>query len=86
MQLTFPFYDTRFSLPTQTERKPKKELGGWNENDIIPYKHPGSDSFDNETFAWEMTVGKDGIIYTPVRVINPPDDEWREYPRRKRKL
>jgi len=59
----------------------RKRLGGWNEHDIIPYRHPGSDSYDGSIFAWEMTAGKDGeILLRPVVVINPPEEEWREYP------
>jgi len=85
MQRLLPYFeDTAGSFDCLPSTK--KELGGWNEYDIIPYKQPASDSFDNEIFAWEMTAGKDGIFYTPARVISPQGDEWREYPRRKRKL
>ena len=84
MQRLLPYFEDTagsFDCPPSTKKQPD----AWNEFEIIPYKHPGSDSFDNNTFAWEMTAGKDWISYRPVKVISPADDKWRKYPRRKRK-
>jgi hypothetical protein len=85
MQRYFAFMNSVVLEPecpdeTKTVRK-KRVTAGWDDgHEIIPYRHPGSDKFDNEIFAWEMITGKDGIIRKPVKVINPPDDEWQEYP------
>ena len=73
MQRYFDFYFDSAEDHSVESRKvvdmPSKS-GGWDDYDIIPYKFPFKcDTFDSETFAWEITVGKDGSIRKPVKVL-----------------